>query len=150
MRFSTYLFSFLFLVACNNSPTPQKIVLENTPDAVAQYWLENYFANNFELAKQYSTPSTQGMIDTIQHILFVEEEKIVFNITALQCTTNSNKAVCNYVYEEGNEKIPESVQLKKIDNKWLVDAQLMQEDDLLEDFDVNENDFKENMDKIMQ
>ena len=152
MRFSIYILSFLFLAACNNPSAPAKKnpVIENTPDAVAQYWLENYFANNFDLAKPYSTLATQGMMDTIQHILFTEKEHLVFSITALQCTSTSDKSVCTYVYVEGDEKIPESVQLKRVDNKWLVDAQLMQDEDLLENLDMNEDDFQEELDKIMQ
>lgn len=125
---------FLFICSCQNDTTSeQKVVVKNTPKTVAQYWLENYFADNFAAAKPYSTPTTQTMMDTIQKIIFLDEGiKPAFKITALQCEENLDKAKCTYVYVEEGEKIPETIELQKVNDKWLVNAQLMEEDEAKE------------------
>lgn len=134
MRLYVLFFCLLVYSACNNidssatTGTPS-VEVANTPQAVAQYWLEQYFDNEFAAARPYSTLATQSMIDTIEKVIFTDlEEKIVFKITALQCATQEVAAKCTYVYVEGTEKIPETIQLKKVNGQWLVDAQLIQDD----------------------
>ncbi len=130
MRFICGCLLILFLSCTNNtanSDVAEKI--ENTPEAVAQYWLENFYNNKFEKAKQYSTVATKEMIDTISQVIFMDlGEPIDFQITALQCKTEENTAVCTFVYVEGGEKIPESIPLSKVNGQWLIDDELIQEE----------------------
>lgn len=126
MRF-ILLISCLFLFACTTDNTSKKevITVANTPEAVAQFWLETYYDNQFDVAKKYSTSETQIMIDTIKGVLFTEFEKSTsFKISALRCTTDSLQAACTYIYLENEEKIPEDIDLRNVDGRWLVDERL--------------------------
>jgi len=115
----------------------------NTPKDVAKFWLENYYKNNFEAAKSYSTTPTQEMIDTIRATIFTDLDDVLdFKIKNISCKETGDKATCEYIYIEGGDKIPENIRLIKQSGQWLVDVQLLDEDELLEDEDV-ENMFKE-------
>ena len=124
---------FIIFVACETPPpsnTQAALTFPSTPEEVAKRWLVAYYKNDFKTAKQYSSPATQAMIDTIQNVLFIDDNEpiISFEITALHCSVEEVEiAVCKYVYVEEREKIPESITLKKHDGKWLVDDELMQE-----------------------
>ncbi len=144
MRYLFLLLSLLFVLACAAEKE------YNQPREVARFWLENYYKNNFEAAKSYSTTPTQEMIDTIKASIFTDLDDVLdFKIKSIRCKQVGDEATCDYIYQEGGDKIPENITLLKVGGQWLVDVKLLDEDELLIDEDVEDifNEFEQSLDK---
>ena len=144
----------VFVVACAKDTKESKA---NSPMSVARIWLENYYYhNNFELAKTYSTAKTAEMIDTIKTMIFREQSagKINFEIKNIQCKQKqgAKTAECSCKYEEEGEPFTELLYLVQQDGQWLVDAQMVAEEELLLDEDIEKmtKDFEKSLDKMLE
>lgn len=147
MRQLTFISMLVLLVACAAEKE------YNTPKDVARVWLENYYNNDFEEAKAYSTNATQAMIDTIRTTIFTDLEDVLdFKIKSVACKEVGETATCDYVYQEGQDKIPEKIDLKKVDGQWLVDMKLLNEEEILNDSEVEDmfKEFEQSLDKELQ
>lgn len=145
-------FLIFIAIACGNPPTTTvEEILPNTPETVAQKWLEDYYNNRFVEAKALSTAATRTMIDTISQVIITEmEETVAFKITNLICTTEADTARCSYLYHEGDMETEENLLLLRQQGQWLVNAELLSGDDLQEG-DVEElfNHFEERFDEAI-
>lgn len=87
------------------------------PEQVAEKFLNHLSKQEFAEAKKYATESTQKMLDFLSQ--FPEQEVKETKIENLKCTEEADKAKCTYT-ADGKE---ESIDLVKVDGKWLVDMQ---------------------------
>jgi len=91
----------------------------NTPEKVAEKYLNHLNKKEFDEAKKIATEETGQMLDMMKSFSGVggaQEVKEV-KIENLKCETTEDKSVCKYT-AEGKE---ESLDLVKKDGKWLVD-----------------------------
>lgn len=128
--------------------------VDNKPLVVARHWLENYYyKNNYEEAKLYSTQRTAEMIDTIKMMIFPEMGKaeIDFKIKRINCKEVKNRAECNCVYLDSGEEFEEVLILSKEGGLWLVDMELLDDDELNDDdIDAMSKEFEESLEKLLQ
>lgn len=87
------------------------------PEQVAEKFLTHLNKLEFAEAKKYATESTQKMLDLLSQ--FPNQEAKEVKIENLKCTEEGDKARCTYTVD-GKE---ESIDLVKVDGKWLVDMQ---------------------------
>lgn len=124
--------SLIFLFAGCQEEAP------DNPEGVIRLWQQYMDRNDFEAAKELSTPQGQQVITDIEELLSFDGEPIPVDTTdfiAMACVENGNQAVCRYTermkeeyFQRGNERIKveeeiisDSFLLKKIKGKWLVD-----------------------------
>lgn len=122
----------LFLVNACADDSPE------TPEEVIRTWQDYMDRNDFEAAKNLSTPEGKIVISNIEELLSFDNEPIPVDTTdfvSLTCVENGNEAVCRYTerlkeetIRRGNElitieeeMISDSFMLKKIDGAWRVD-----------------------------
>ena len=143
---------FFFCLSCTSDKKLDRI--ENKPLVVAKHWLENYYyKNNYEEAKIYSTQRTADMIDTIKTMIFPEMGKteIDFKIKKINCKETNDRAECSCVYVDTGEEFEEILVLAKQDGQWLVDMELLNDDELLdEDIDAMTKEFEESLEKLLK
>ncbi len=147
---AAYLF---FLTSCVSEKKADRIA--NQPRVVAKHWLENYYyKNNYEEAKLYSTARTADMIDTIKTLIFPEfgESSIKFEIKSVHCKEVKDKAECTCSYIDGGEAFEEVLTLVKVKDLWLVDAEILNDDDMLQDDDIDAmtKEFESSLEKLLK
>lgn len=143
----------LFLCSCVSEKKADRI--QNQPRIVAKHWLENYYyKNNYEEAKLYSTARTASMIDTIKTLIFPEfgESSIQFEIKSVNCKEVKKSAECTCTYLDGGEEFKEVLSLINEDGQWLVDAEILNDDEMLQDEDIDSmtKEFEESLEKLLQ
>lgn len=122
--------AFVFVLACTNPPA-QAPALPNTPELVAQNWLEDYYNNRFNEAIKLSTPVTVEMINIIREVSDTTTEEILaFKITDLICTTVADSSYCEYLFDEGDLETEDEIFLKRINGQWLVEEEYHSDDGL--------------------
>lgn len=119
--------AMITLIACQQQPEKKAIPLPNTPETVAQQWIEAFYKDSFALALQLSTAGTQEMIETLRKELIPDTENIVFEITNMHCEVQGDSATCDYIYREELERFEEFISLVREKNQWLVDERLSDE-----------------------
>ena len=143
---------FFICLSCVSAKKLERI--ENKPLVVARHWLENYYyKNDYDEAKVYSTQRTADMIDTIKTMIFPEMGKpqIDFQIKKINCQENKQRAECTCLYMDGGEEFEEILVLAKQDGLWLVDMELLNDDDLNdEDIDAMTKEFEESLENLLQ
>lgn len=135
MKYSHLLFliglvSIGFLSSCKN---------DNDPETVVRTWQRHLDENKFDEAKSLSTERAQQWLDIIEKMVESDNQgadtfRTVFK--HLICTVVKDSAICKYsVLDEGQE-VRDSMFLKKIKGKWLVDIKLddMPDENEVEDF----------------
>jgi hypothetical protein len=135
MRYSHLLFliglvSIGLLSSCKN---------DNDPETVVRTWQRHLDENKFDEAKALSTERAQQWLEIIEKMVTSDNQgadtfRTVFN--RIDCKVVQDSAVCKYsVLEEGQEVI-DSMFLKKVKGKWLVDIKLddMPDENEVEDF----------------
>lgn len=142
----------LFCLSCTSDKKMDRI--ENKPLVVAKHWLENYYyKNNYEEAKIYSTQRTADMIDTIKTMIFPEMGKteIDFQIKKINCKEVKDRAECTCIYLDSGEEFEEVLILAKENGQWLVDMELLNEDELNDqDIDDMTKEFEESLEKLLK
>ncbi len=91
----------------------------NTPEAVAEKYLNHLNKKEFDEAKKLATEETGQMLDMMKSFSGVggtQEVKEV-KIENMKCETTEDKSVCKY-NADGKE---ETLNLVKKDGKWLVE-----------------------------
>jgi len=127
-----YLCAGLFLLACGNDQPPVNVAPDaadfehpETPEAVVeqyQFYLDN---NNFEMAKQLSTPAEQEMLDYLAEMVAgqpVDSTVMQTEFQRIVCQEKEGLANCIAVIEEEGEQLEMLFDLVKIDGKWFVDT----------------------------
>ena len=150
-KYRLLILAFLFL-ACANEPSRS---VPNEPRVIARHWLENYYyKNNYEEAKLYSTARTASMIDTIKTLIFPEfgESQIEFKIKSVNCKQRNAKAECTCTYLDGGEEFKEVLNLVREGDLWLVDAEILNDDEILLDDDIEEmtKEFEQSLEKLLK
>lgn len=156
IKLASILITF-FLILCCACSGDNKSLKENTPSRVTRVWLENYYHHNdYELAKQYSTPATAAMIDTIKGMIFPDEEgieKLPFKIKGIRCAQpkGATNAKCTCTYTEAETSFTEEISLVQQDGQWLVSA-IEHTEDMLKDEDIETmtKDFEKNLDRMLE
>lgn len=91
----------------------------NTPEAVAEKYLNHLNKKEFDEAKKIATEETGQMLDMMKSFSGVggtQEVKEV-KIEGLKCETTEDKSVCNYT-ADGKAEV---INLVKKDGNWLVE-----------------------------
>lgn len=93
---------------------------KDTPEAVAEKFLNHLNKKEYAEAKKLGTEQTGQMIDMMESFSTIggaTEEKKESKIENLKCDTKEDKSTCTYTADGKEEKID----LVKKDGKWLVD-----------------------------
>ncbi len=112
----------------------------NTPEKVADSFLNAVNNKDFEKAKELSTPESHQMIDLISSFAKnVEETEEVEKVIKIgKCTVEGETATCDYCCDsEGKET---SIKLKMIDGNWKADLSkeaLFGDENPFENVDLN-------------
>jgi len=99
----------------------------NSPESVAQDFMEALVKQDFDTAKELGTDQTKGFISMIEGMMKMMPEKDkkentsfndLKNIKWGETKIDGDKAIVHYGNGEGQE---EKINLKKVDGKWKVD-----------------------------
>jgi len=109
----------VFVFSCSGGSGPEK---------VAQSYLDAFYAEDYEKAKEFSTEETKGFLDFMKNISAMsgekkEETKEKKEIKDLKCTIEGDTAaVCTYMIDDKatNAAKEEKLNLRKSGDKWLV------------------------------
>jgi len=127
-----YFYAVLFLLACGNEQPPVNVSPDaadfehpETPEAVVeqyQFYVDN---NNFEMAKQLSTPAEQEMLDYLAEMVAgqpVDSTVMQTEFQRIVCQEEGERASCIGIIEEAGEQLEMLFDLVKIEDKWFVDT----------------------------
>ncbi|MBC8147187.1 MAG: DUF4878 domain-containing protein [Bacteroidetes bacterium] len=110
------LLAVIAMNACNNSA--------DTPESVAESFLNHLGKKEYEEAAAYGTEATKKYINVVEHFASMPggdaEEVEVAEITNLIAKINGDAAVVTYM-ADGQE---EQLDLVKVDGKWLVNISI--------------------------
>lgn len=145
-----YLFiSALFLISCGENEFAD-------PNKVAEKFLEGYIHMDYEAARKYASSEMQGILDQwegdkslLEAYVVQDSKKATFAITDVHVQDAEGIAVVKFTNSELKDIVDE-LQLKKIDNKWLVQNVERKVDMMLHDQfkDVMDDIIKENQDSL--
>ena len=119
LKFAALSLVAVFVFACSGGSGPEK---------VAQSYLDAFYAEDYEKAKEFSTEETKGFLDFMKNISAMsgekkEETKEKKAIKDLKCTVEGDTtAVCTYMIDDKatNAAKEEKLNLRKAGDKWLV------------------------------
>ncbi|HMG16051.1 MAG TPA: hypothetical protein VK590_11425 [Saprospiraceae bacterium] len=111
---------------------------ESDPETVVRMWQKHLDENEFKLAKEISTDRGKQWLDIVTKMIESNNEspdtfKTVFK--QIKCTVVKDSAICRYSIIDQGEELLDSMYLKKINGKWLVDVQL---DEMPDENDVQD------------
>jgi len=138
--------SLIVFSSCQSSPTPAKILLPNTPEEVAQQWVQAFYSDDFPKAMSLGTSITQMMIDSVKKEMEPNANMIAFKISDMTCEVKLDSAFCAYIYEEEGEKYEEYVSLLKVKKQWLVNEAWDPSAGVEQDFDL----LKEEVERLLE
>jgi len=107
LNFAVMFFAVIALNACKSS---------NSPEAVAEKYLNHIAKQEWAEAKKLGTENTQQLVDMLASFGGKSEIKEV-KIEGMKCDVKGDSALCNY--KSNNEA--DKLNLIKKDGKWLVD-----------------------------
>jgi len=125
MNSVTSMLLLLLFISCNNSPASQeeKIILPNTPETVSKQWQVHLDKNEIEEAAALSTTLTKEWLAENKELFLNDPQLYQTKFVKMNCTTEGEKAICNYTILEEGELIEDFFLLKKVDGQWLVDLE---------------------------
>ncbi|MCB0662440.1 MAG: hypothetical protein R2769_01175 [Saprospiraceae bacterium] len=141
MRFHVLVFALsLFVVACSDTGGEKAStdLSQLSPEQVCKLWQKSVDSNDFETAKQLSTPKTREFVASIEKLIGGDESGMALDTTvflSMNCTENGEDANCAYTFQLEGEVVADSFFLKRIDGKWLVD---IKEEPFIEEEDTEE------------
>ncbi len=118
---------FLLVWSCQAEKKTPPPPLPNTPQEVAQVWVEAFYRDSFARALSLSTTDTKEMIETLRKDLIPDVENIAFTISNMRCEVRGDSATCDYLYSEATERSEEFVSLLRVEGQWLVDERLQED-----------------------
>jgi hypothetical protein len=95
----------------------------DSPEAVAEKFMNHLIAGEFSKAKEYGTESTKQMMQMFEALeslggeTFAKDDAAPEKIKNIKCEVDGDTAICRF--EENGEM--SEVALLKVDGKWLVD-----------------------------
>jgi len=93
----------------------------NSPEDVAGKFLQAVYEQDYESAREYSTPETSRLIDLMETLSKVAEKSEIIKkggFTILETKTKGSNATVSF-REDGSEEV-QQLQLKRVDGRWLV------------------------------
>lgn len=96
----------------------------NSPEAVAEAYLTHIAKMEFDKAKELVTEDSKGTIDFLAQMAGDEAKKAAeqkVEIKDMKCDVKDDKAVCNCKVKTGDKEEAESLNLVKVNDKWLVE-----------------------------
>lgn len=141
VKLSLVVLAVLALASCGNK--------SNTPEAVAEKFLNHLNAQEYAEAKELGTEATGEYLDMMASLseMAPDEEVEAAEITDLKCEEKESTATCTYK-SDGEEN---TINLVKEEDKWLVDMKKedpMGDTDFDEDMDNMEEDMTDVMDDV--
>lgn len=111
---------------------------DNDPETVVRMWQKHLDENEFKLAKEISTDRGKQWLDMVSKMIENNNEapdtfKTVFK--QITCTIIKDSAICRYSIMDQGEELLDSMYLKKVNGKWLVDVKL---DEMPDENDVQD------------
>lgn len=125
-RYSMYILLLLLAIAqaCNNAPAPEED--KRTPEEIIRLFQSHYDKNDFESAKQLSTPKVQEFLSMLAKQVAADPiDSTLFNTTFLNisCEQKADTAFCKCLLKDDYEDEYETeYKLVKVGGRWLVDA----------------------------
>ncbi len=125
-RFTFYLLLLVFALvqACNNTPAPEED--KRTPEEIIRLFQSLYDKNDFEAAKQLSTPKVQEFLSMLAKQVAADPiDSTLFNTTFIKisCDQKADTAFCKCLLKDDYEDEYETeYKLVKVNGHWLVDA----------------------------
>jgi hypothetical protein len=146
VKLSLVVLAVLALASCGNK--------SNTPEAVAEKFLNHLNAQEYAEAKELGTEATGEYLDMMSSLseMAPDEEVEAAEITELKCEEKEATATCTYK-TDGEEA---SINLVKEEDKWLVDMKKedpMADDDFEDDMEDMEDvldDVEEEMEEVVE
>lgn len=94
---------------------------EQTPEVVAETFMNHMLAGEYQQAMLLGTESTQQMLKMFETLESLGGESMknedAIKVSNMECVVDGDKAICSFMQEgEASE-----VNLVKLDGKWLVD-----------------------------
>jgi len=113
------------ILACtSDSATAITKVDLSKPEAVVKKWQKHIDHNEFEAAKQLSTPAAQEWINFIAEVMKLDGEDDTIMETvfeSINCTVAADSAICNMVIKEEGELFDDAILLRKLSGQWKID-----------------------------
>ncbi|HMQ47040.1 MAG TPA: hypothetical protein PKA00_06325 [Saprospiraceae bacterium] len=121
------------LNACKNESKK-----DQTPEEVLQEYQGYIDRNEFDAAKQLSTPAGQNWLSELAEIISMEQpDSTILNteFLTMNCTGEGDTLICACQMRDQYEQYPAEYILVRINERWLVDApreEIIIEDDIIE------------------
>jgi|GEM_PF-706133 hypothetical protein len=125
-RYTMYILLLLLAIAqaCNNTPAPEED--KRTPEEIIRLFQSHYDKNDFETAKQLSTPKVQEFLSMLAKQVAADPiDSTLFNTTFINisCEQKVDTAFCKCLLKDDYEDEYETeYKLVKVGGRWLVDA----------------------------
>jgi len=119
-RFLLLCLPLLVLLSCRREPE-----LPNTPEEVLRLYQSHYDKNEFEEAKELSTPAERQRLDDLKAIIESEPaDSTIFTTTflSINCQVLQDTATCICEVKDIEEPYTTEYKLVRMDGQWLVDA----------------------------
>lgn len=123
----------LCFTACKNESKKSQ-----TPEEVLQEYQGYIDRNEFEAAKELSTPAGQNWLTELAEIIAMEQpDSTLLNteFLAMNCSGQGDTLICACQMRDQYEEYPAEYILVKMNDRWLVDApqdEIIIEDDIIE------------------
>ena len=113
MKKNCFLIAFTVLLFILNGCT------SNNPESAARSFLEAFNENDFEEARKYATPETGKLIDLMENLAKLSDEKMESGeFEIVDSRIDGDKAYVTY--RETDSDGTTELMLKKVDGDWLV------------------------------
>jgi hypothetical protein len=116
-------FLSLFIFSCKNDPKSLAFE-EETPEFAIKQWQSLVDSSQYDAAKKFSTPRTILWLDKNKSIMGSGDTltyQMSFTQIACKITGDSAICLCKYTMNGDSTNYDDTYNLKKIDNKWLID-----------------------------
>lgn len=140
----------LCLSSCQESTPKQQssapVTLPNTPEEVAQQWIEAFYSDDFDKAVLLGTDITRMMIDSVKKEMEPNAALIAFKISNMSCQIQQDSAFCTCTYEEDMEQSEEFMSLLNVKGQWLVNESWDPVSTVEQEFDM----LREEVERVLQ
>lgn len=132
-------------LSCRNENAGKPTVpLPNNPEGVVRLYQKYLDENSFKSAEALCTEAERVRLIEIAEIIGEEPvDSTVFSTIFLElnCTTQSDSAICACLIKDFEETYQDTFRLVKLDGQWLVDVReepfSIENDKLFEDFELD-------------
>jgi hypothetical protein len=93
-----------------------------SPEEVVRQWQRHIDRNEFDQARDLSTSQARIFVDEVDNVTTTDTVGLVeTELLGLTCQTYGDSAVCRYQFVFDGQNREDTVSLRRVKNRWLVD-----------------------------